>query len=623
METPVTRRLAAILAADVVAYSRMMGADEEGTLARLRAVRREVTDPIVARHEGRIFKTMGDGLLVEFPSVQAAVRCAVEVQTENAARNAAVPAAQRIVFRIGINLGDVIGEGTDVFGDGVNIAARLEGICEPGGLAIGRNVYEQVQAKLPYAWQDAGPQRLKNIAEPVRVYRWREGARRGRSLPRPSRRAILAVVALIAILAGAVAAYRRGWIPAPSTAPRLSIVVLPFENLGRDPAQDYFADAITEDLITDLSRISGAFVIARNTSFTFKGRPVDVKRVAQDLNVRYLLEGSVQRQGPEVRVTVQLIDGETGAHVWSDLFDRTVDSVFALQNDVTGRLARTLNVELLEAESRRAQRGKPSNLDADDFAMRGQAALLKPVAIEANHEAIDWLRKAVEADPGSAEGWTGLAVAYAREFLIGWSTTPEETSRLALSAAERAVAVDPRSAESYAALALALRLPGQAEKAIAAAEKCIALNRNNAPCYGYKAFALIQTGRAEQSFQWTAKAFALSPQDPFTVEWLWYDAHAQLMLGHDAEAIQAARKASALNGKFQFPWQVAAAAHANRGEIDQARAALAEDLKVATPDMKTLGKVRAKFLVLAQSPTYIAQLERLFEGLRKAGMPEE
>jgi TolB-like protein/class 3 adenylate cyclase/Tfp pilus assembly protein PilF len=625
MATPVTRRLAAILAADVVGYSRMMGADEPSTVAGLRAHRGELTDPEIAQHHGRIVNTAGDSILAEFPSAVDAVRCAESMQRGMAARNAEIREDRRIVFRIGINVGDVISEGTEIYGDGVNIAARLEGICEPGGIAIGRNVYEQVQGKLPFVWQDAGLQRLKNIAEPVRVYRWRPGAtpKRRLALPRPWRRPAVAAAVLVLLAAAVGIAYR--FVPplSPPKRPPLSIAVLPFDNLSRDPEQDYFAAALTDDVITDLSRISGSTVISRNTSFAYKGKAVDVKQVAHNLNVRYVLEGSVQRQGQDVRMTVQLVDGETGAQVWSDRFDRKAENVFALQSEVTGRLARTLNVELLEAESRRVQRGKPGNLDAQDYALRGNTELLKPLTREANREAMRWFQKAVDLDPNLGEGWTGLSFSHARDYLIGWSALPAESSRLALAAAERAVAFDPRSADAYAALALALHPHRQAEKAIAAAEKCISLNRNHAPCYGYKAFALILTGRADQSFRWIAKALALSPQDPFAAEWLWYEAQAHLLLGQHDEALKSARRSLAFNGEFQFAWQVTAAAHANRGELESAKTALVENLKVATPFMRTVSRVRDAFIQLAESPVYVAQLERLFEGLRKAGLPED
>jgi adenylate cyclase len=336
-----TRRLAAILAADVAGYSRLMGADEEGTHERLKAHRREFVDPRIGEHSGRIVKTTGDGMLVEFPSVVDAVRCAAELQRAMIDREAGMPEDRRIRFRIGINLGDVIVEDDDIFGDGVNVAARLEALAEPGGLCISRTVRDHIRDKLPFAFDDKGEQSVKNIARPVRVYALCPEAVAG--LPAPSAPPIAPI-------------------SQPAVAPRLSIVVLPFTNLGNDPEQQYFADGITEDLTTDLSRIADMFVISRNTAFTYKDKRLDTKQIGRDLGVRYVLEGSVRRSGNQIRVNAQLIDAETDAHLWAERFDGDMCDLFALQNEVTSRIAVALNLELISAEAARPTE-RPDVLD--------------------------------------------------------------------------------------------------------------------------------------------------------------------------------------------------------------------------------------------------------------------
>jgi adenylate cyclase len=365
----VERRLAAILAADVAGYSRLMGVDEEGTLRRLNAHRGQLLDPKISEHHGRIVKTTGDGLLAEFPSVVDAVRCAAETQRAMTDRNAEVAEDRRIAFRIGINLGDVIVEGDDIFGDGVNIAARLEALAEPGGICISGTVHDHIGDRLPYAFDDMGEQRVKNIARPVRAYAMSPTAIAATPLvpaqalrrrPSPSRR---------------VGRNERTRPRSAETksAPRLSIVVLPFANLSSDPEQEYFVDAVVDDLTTDLSRIVNSFVIARTTAFTYKGKPVDVKQIGRELGVCYVLEGSVRRLGEQVQVNVQLIDAESGGHIWADRLDTDRTNLARAQSEITTRLARTLQLELLEAVGRRIERDKPVNLNASDLVMRGWA----------------------------------------------------------------------------------------------------------------------------------------------------------------------------------------------------------------------------------------------------------
>ena len=403
-----TRKLAAILVSDVVGYSRLAGADEDRILARLRALRSDLIDPIISVHHGRIVKRTGDGSIIEFRSVVDAVRCAIEVQTGMVERNVGLPPEKRIEFRIGIHLGDVVEESDgDLMGDGVNVAARLEGICEPGGICLSEDAYRQVKSRLELQVADLGPQNLKNIAEPVRAYLLRQGAP---ATQKPLQAATktsgvlrrwpaLAAALALAFLAAGAFAWRAGYAPRfmaasvddkLANAPRLSIVVLPFENLSGDKEQDYFADAITEDLTTDLSHVLD-FVIARGTAFTYKGKPIDAKQIGKDLGVRYLLEGSVRRVGETITINAQLISTETGAHVWADRFEGERSKLGELQVEAVSRLANSLGVELVKAEALRAMRERPSNPDAVDLAMQAEDKLNLPAQqgeYERRHDAV-------------------------------------------------------------------------------------------------------------------------------------------------------------------------------------------------------------------------------------------
>jgi adenylate cyclase len=399
-ETRVERRLAAIPAADVAGYSRLMGADEEGTHQRLRAHLRELIEPQIAEHHGRTVKHSGDGFLAEYPSVVDAVRCAVEVQRGMADRNAATPPEERIEFRIGINLGDVIAEGEDIFGDGVNVAARLEALAEPGGICVSRVVRDQVRDRLEFVFDDLGEQQLRNIARSVRVYALG---------PEP-----------VANLTGSDGSPKRSK-SLPRSAPRLSIVVLPFVNLSDDREQQYFADGITEDLTTDLSRIGDMFVISRNTAFTYRNKPVEAKQIGRELGVRYVLEGSVRRAGSHVRVNAQLIDAETDAHLWAERFDRDTGDLFALQDEVTSRIAVALNLELPRAEAARPT----DNPDALDYLFRGRAARMKPASRETYAEAISLFERALALDPRSIEVQVRLATTLVGRVLDGVADTAE------------------------------------------------------------------------------------------------------------------------------------------------------------------------------------------------------
>jgi adenylate cyclase len=488
-----TRRLAAILAADVAGYSRLMGADEEGTHERLKAHRRELVDPKIGEHSGRIVKTTGDGMLAEFPSVVDAVRCAGEVQRAMIDREAGLPEDRRIRFRIGINLGDIIVEDNDIFGDGVNVAARLETLSDPGGLCISRTVRDHIRDKLAYPFEDVGEQNIKNIARPVRVYALRPEA-----------------------VADLPATRVR---PAPPISklpvvPRLSIVVLPFTNLSNDPDQQYFADGITEDLTTDLSRIADMFVIARNTAFTYKGKSIDAKQVGRELGVRYLLEGSVRRSGQQVRVNAQLVDAETGAHLWAERLDRDMGDLFRLQNEITGQIARALQFELTIADAGRLT----EHPDVLDYLLRGRAAWWKSTYGTNYAEALDLFERALALDPRAVEAQIWLALMLINRVLDSANgyfhhDAPDVDLQRADELVAQVLAVSPNSAWAHYVNGQVLRAHSQYEDAAIEYETAIAFDRNLANAYAWLGRCKLLIGSVDEVIPPTEYAIRLSPRD--------------------------------------------------------------------------------------------------------------
>jgi adenylate cyclase len=465
-EQRVDRRLAAILAADVAGYSRLMGLDEVGTLRAVKALRKELVDPAVAAHHGRVVKLTGDGILIEFASAVDALSCAVAVQRAMAARNADIPEDRRIQYRVGINVGDIIVDGDDIYGDGVNIAARLEGIADAGGICISQEVWKQVKGKVDIAVQDIGEHQLKNISDPVRVYTvslngnasasFGDGAQG--KVPSASSNVVAANYRRGAGIAGAVAVFiaiviGAGWFatrsgpPQPfATAPRLSIVVLPFTNLSGDPAQDYLADVITDELTTSLSRIGGAFVIARSTAFTYKGKAVNAKQVGRDLGVRYVLEGSEQNSGNRVRVNAQLIDAETGTHVWAEQFDADRADLLNMQDEIVTRLARALDVQMVAIEAAHVARTRPGNLDAEDLAMRCQAGWNSSTWGSAEYDtAYGLCEHALQIDDRNVLALSVLAIKYAIRLTSGLSSDPQADIRQADELISRALAIEHRA----------------------------------------------------------------------------------------------------------------------------------------------------------------------------------
>src|SRR5260221_12849150 len=469
MNTPgrdrVERRMAAILAADVVGYSRLMGVDEEGTLAELKAHRAALIDPKVAAHRGRIVKTTGDGLLVEFPSVVDAVRCAVEVQYVLAEHNAAIPTERRIAFLISIKLRDIIIDEGDIFGDGVNVAARLEALAEPGGICVNRVVRDQVRDRLAIAFEDMGEQTLKNIARPVRVYRVRRAG--AETVPNAS---------------------PVKTTPALALPDKPSIAVLPFANMSNDPEQEFFADGIAEDIITALSRYPSLFVIARNWSFSFRGRAVDVKRVGRELGVRYVLEGSVRKSGSHVRVTAQLVEAETGNHVWAERYDRDLADIFAVQDEITEATTIAIAPAVADAEQQRAMRKPPASLDAWGAYQRGMWHLAKATAAD-DALAQNFFQHAIDLDPMFAGGYIGLSAGLSRS--KGRQARKEELAR-------RAVALNGADAEAHARLSLALNARGDHQGARAQAEQALTLCPNLAVAHGALGVILAYSGRPQE-----------------------------------------------------------------------------------------------------------------------------
>jgi adenylate cyclase len=597
----VERRLAAIFAVDVAGYSRLMGADEEGTHERLKTHLRQLVDPKIKEHRGRIVKNTGDGLLAEFSSAVNAVRCAAEIQRRMIDRNADIPEDKRISFRIGVNLGDVIVEPEDIFGDGVNIAARLEALAEPGGICISRVVRDQIRDKLPYPFHDMGEQSVKNIARPIRVY---------------------------AMNAVAVASLPPATTPAQaskpvnsSDAPRLSIVVLPFASLSNDPEQDYFADGITDDLTTDLSRISGSFVIARNTAFTYKGRPVDVKQIGRELGVRYALEGSVRRAGEEVRVNVQLIDTETGAHVWADRFDTSRADLAKAQDAITGRLARTLHLELVGEVGRRIEREGMPNPDARDLVMRGWAWLYRPASALTRREAQHAFEGALEIDPDSVDAMIGLAMVLLSNVMDGWSESPEQdqerAERLLLEALER----NASSSIAHYAMGTLRRVQMRFAEARIELETSIALDRNNARAYYRLGQTLIFMGQPGAAIPYIEKAMRLNPHDPNPAGFYWGLGTCHLFLGDVDQGVDLFRRGRAANPRLFFNHLFLAGALGCRGDLDEAKTALDEAIKIV-PEIGSMTGWR-RYVVATKNPEYWTLLEKTVNvGLRRAGFSD-
>ena len=632
-----TRKLAAILIADIVGYSRPTGVDEDRTLARLRGLRSDLIDPAIAAHHGRIVKRTGDGSIIEFRSVVDAVRCALEVQTGLVERNAGVPEDRRIQFRVGVHLGDVVEESDgDLMGDGVNIAARLERICEPGGVCLSEDAYRQVKSRLELQVADLGPQSLKNIAEPVHAYLLRQGASVTHKSPQAATKthgvwarwpALAAALALV-LLAAVAFAWRAGYAPRfmaasvddkLANAPRLSIVVLPFENLSGDKEQDYFADGITDDLTTDLSHLNGSFVIARNTAFTYKGKPVDAKQVGRELGVRYLLEGSVRRLGEKVEVNAQLISTETGAHVWADRFEGERGKLGELQVDVVSRLGNSLGVELVKAEALRSIRERPNNPDAADLAMRARAKSNSSGDNKSiNGDVIDLNEHALALDPQNERAMVDLAYALTDRVTNQWSDNAAGDLARADKLADSALALQPDDAWAHMAKAEVFFAKRQWRAAVSQAEAALADDPNNADAHAERSFWNMFLGHSEDGFAGVETALRLSPRDPNVSWWQFWMCHLHTHLAQWEQAIEWCGKSIASGNDSMYPYVDLAAANAWAGNDKEAKEAVAQ-LRKLYPDYTVQSWAGIHW---SDDPTFNAQYQRIVEGLRKAGLPE-
>jgi len=584
------RKLIAILAADVAGYSRLMGADEEGTLAQLKAHRRELIEPKIREHKGRIVNTAGDGILVEFPSVVDAMRCALEMQEGMVTRNADVPKERRIDFRVGVNLGDIIVDGDDIHGDNVNIAARLEGLAQPGGICISQTVLDHVQGNLPIEAEDAGEQALKNIDRPLHVYH---------------------------VIMGLAAPRAASETPALALPDKPSIAVLPFQNLSGDPEQEYFADGVVEDIIRALSRMRWLFVIARGSSFAYKGRAVDVKQVARELGVRYVLEGSVRKAASRVRIAGQLIDGSTGAHLWADRFEGALEDIFDLQDQMTASVVGAIAPRLEQAEIERAKRKPTESMDAYDYYLRGMASLYQRTR-ESTSEALRMFYRAIELDPDFASAHGAAARCYVVRKLNSWVTDRDqemaETARLARRAVE--FGRDDAVALAVSANALAF-VVGDLDAAAVFIDRALALNPNLAAAWHYSGWVRQYLGEPDLAIEHYARAMRLSPLDPL-ISWMQSaNAHAHFFAGRYDMASSSAETALRHPPDQLDALRIAVASNAVAGRLEQARKALAR-LRQLDPALR-VSNLRDR-LGPFRRPEDIARYE---EGLRIAGLPEE
>ena len=578
----IQRRLAAILATDVVGYSRLMAADEAGTLAELGAIRRELIDPKIAEHGGRTVKLMGDGALVEFASVVDALECAVAIQLAMGKRNAAKPEDRRIVFRIGINVGDIIIEGDDIYGDGVNVAARLESLAEPGGICISSSVREQVLNKVPISFSDLGEQTVKNIERPIRVY--------------------------YVLLEGASSASPpEVAVSQPAQAQRASIAVLPFANMSGDPEQEYFADGISEDIITALSKISGLFVIARNSSFTFKGKNVHVGEVGKKLGVRFILEGSVRKAGNRVRITAQLVDASSAGHIWAERYDRELTDVFAVQDEVTKEIVAALALNLTIGEQQQLTGEHTSSPEAYDSFLRGRE-LWHLQTKETNAEARVALQRAIELDPNFAPAYALLAITHMRDYLNQWSPSPSLSLEEGYKVAQEAVGRsdrDPYAHWALGSLYLWLRRHDEAEREL---RRAISLNPSFSLGYTLLGLTLHYSGGSEEALHYFERAIAL---DPYTDVYLHFQSQAYFQLGRYEKAVEVLKRRLTRHPDTDISRVLLAASFGHLGRTDEARAQWQEVFRI---NPKYSLEHRRKVLPYKNPSDF----ELVVQGLRKA-----
>ncbi len=581
-EARVERRLAAILAADVAGYSRLMGVDEEGTLAALKACRRELIDPKIAEYRGRIVKTTGDGALVEFASAVDAVRCATEIQRAMAERNTAILEDRRIELRIGINVGDVIIDEGDIYGDGVNIAARVEPLASPGTICLSENAYQQIKGKLPLEVSDLGERRLKNIAQPVRVY----SVRFDDALARP----------------------------ALALPDKPSIAVLPFQNMSGDPEQEYFADGMVEDIITAMSKLRWFFVIARNSSFAYKGRSPDIRLVARDLGVRYVLEGSVRKGGERLRITAQLCDAVTGNHIWAERYDRDVRDIFAVQDEIVESIVASIEPELYATENVRIQSNPPDSLDAWGCVTRALWHLGR-FTPDDNESARQILERAIALSPSYAKAHSLLAFAQARRAWFG-NGSIEACVPIARDHVRKALLLDESDPWAFFADGLVKCLERKFTESVAAFRAAIALNANFAAAQGYMALTLAMCGETDMALSGVERAIRISPRDPYNAAYLHFAAISYFATEQYRRSIEYDRRALQERPNLVIVLRFIAASHAMLDELDEARAAIVELLRM---------QPNCSIRYIESLPRYArdSDQERFVGALRKAGLPED
>lgn len=579
----IQRRLAAILCTDVVGYSRLMETNEAGTLDRLKALRRHVIDPKIAQFGGRIVKLMGDGMLAEFPSVIDAVQCAVELQRATADHEASTSEDSRIRCRIGVNLGDMIVDDDDLYGDGVNIAARLQELAEPGGISISGKVQQEVQGKLDVTFDDTGEQQVKNIARPVRVWRW---------LP-----------------ADPVEVRAPGEPLALPDSP--SIAVLPFANLSGDPEQEYFSDGLSEDIITDLSKIAGLFVIGRNSALAYKGKSPNARQVSRDLGVRHILEGSVRKSANRVRITAQLIDGRTGGHVWAERYDRVLEDIFAVQDELTREIVSALQVRLTRHERRNIERRGTNSLEAYDWYLRGRELIWR-MDRDAATRARPMLERAIEVDPGFAAAYATLSMLSTLEYINRWSDAPQCAAELSRELAHKALQLDESDPLPHIAMALGAMWQREHGRSIAEIERAIALEPNSAMAFSVYASALHYAGRSEEALDKIEAAMRLDPHYPDL--WLHFLGQIYFMLERYEDAATALQRRLIRMPDSDISRVLLAACYGHLGQIDRAEIEWSRVLQV-NPDY-SLG-YRLRILPYADP----ADLQRMRTGLHKAGLP--
>ena len=624
-----TRKLAAILVSDVAGYSRLAGADEDRTLARLRTLRSDLIDPIISVHHGRVVKRTGDGSIIEFRSVVDAVRCAVEVQTAMIERNAGVPPERRIEYRVGVHLGDVVEESDgDLMGDGVNIAARLEGIAKPGAICLSEDAYRQVKGRLDLKASDLGLTPLKNIADPIRVYALDLGERAEAqsvkpSAPAPAKKNSLLAPLVVGVASLCVIAAISVWLfqnlrqSAPAEPAHLSIVVLPFTNLSGDPSQDYFADGITENLTTDLSRLSGSFVIARNTAFTFKGKNVDAKEIGKELGVRYVLEGSVQRDQNQVRVNAQLIDAESGGHLWAERFDKPLSNLFNMQDEIVASLASQLGVELITHEARRAERAPTPN--SMDLYLQGMAWYNKGRNLADIDRARGFFERALALDPDNPDAALGKAAA---DFLAAVSySVDDRIERLHSIEAQlnRVLSQSPNNAGAHVLMGRILAQTNRQAQAIEEFNRALTLNPNLASAHALIGLVKIYDGHPEETERHELDALRVSPRDTDAYFWVGWMGEAKFYLGAYEDALPLCRRSIELNRNYPTArLTYCAAILVELGRLDEAKSEVKAGLAL-DPNF-TLRRYRDA--AQSDNPAFLKGRERIIEDMRKAGAPE-